>query len=509
MLIKPSSGWHCIGRNAIIASVALFLGLNLGLFTESIAKAQYGTANPAPWQQAPGMYNNYQTARHPSNAGKRHIQQTAYSTDEASPPASIAKTAELVPQEDSQSSVAQEDSASDAYDESGDYSVSGSYTGCGDECGSSCDMTCRTPCFPILASLEDRLWIRAEYLAWWNKTTEMPALATTSPVGTPRNLAGVLGQPNTSVLFGNGNVNEGVSSGGRLALSYWFNDCQDRGLEVVYTFLGNKSTGFTGNSDAYPILARPFNDVDTRTLGQTADLVAYPSFTTGALDINLNNEFQAIEILSRRVLVQDCNRQLDFLVGYRYSRFLENLTINEISTSISGSTPVPVGTVTRISDIFGAKNEFNGAEIGFAAKTRHCRWTMELLGKMAMGSTQSRVTINGSTTVAIPNQPVATYTSGLLALPTNSGVYDQNNFTVIPELGMTVGYDITCRLRATVGYTFLYWSKIVRPADQIDMNVNSSQLPPGTLSGVSAPTFNFTTTDFWTQGINAGLEYHF
>jgi hypothetical protein len=55
---------------------------------------------------------------------------------------------------------------------------------------------------------------------------------------------------------------------------------------------------------------------------------------------------------------------------------------------------------------------------------------------------------------------------------------------------------------ATVGYTFLYISSVVRPSDQIDRSVNIA--PPNT-----RPAFSFHATDFWTQGVNLGLEIRF
>ena len=42
-----------------------------------------------------------------------------------------------------------------------------------------------------------RIWADAEYLLWWNKERFVPALATTSPVGTAQAVAGRLGLPPT------------------------------------------------------------------------------------------------------------------------------------------------------------------------------------------------------------------------------------------------------------------------------------------------------------------------
>ena len=59
-----------------------------------------------------------------------------------------------------------------------------------------------------------------------------------------------------------------------------------------------------------------------------------------------------------------------------------------------------------------------------------------------------------------------------------------------------------------VGYSFIYWSNVSRPGDQIDLNVSPSQFPPYDETA-TMPAFVQHTTDFWAQGINVGLDYRF
>ena len=63
---------------------------------------------------------------------------------------------------------------------------------CGDDCTGS---TCWGPFRRWGAVRQDPycLWFRGEYLLWWMKESPIPPLVTTSPFGTPRELAGVLG----------------------------------------------------------------------------------------------------------------------------------------------------------------------------------------------------------------------------------------------------------------------------------------------------------------------------
>ena len=317
-----------------------------------------------------------------------------------------------------------------------------------------------------------------------------------------------LGQTGTEVLFGGDNVDFGIRSGARFTLGYCFTPCQDTGLEVTYLFLGNSAVDFNATSQTTPILALPFYNV--RSFQQDSLVLAYPDQQTATIHAHTENELNSVDVLYRQTLLQKCDRELDFLIGYRYARFAEDLTIDDSTTY---TNPVGVfvdGTIIARTDRFTASNEFHGAELGFVAKRQCCRWSLELLTKLALGNTQSRVSIDGSTAETVPPSTTSVpYRGGLYALPTNSVNYERNNFSVIPELGVTLGYDITCRLKATVGYTFMYWSQLARAGDQVDTNVNYSQGLGGTLSGIGAPQFKLVTTDFWAQGLNIGLNYRF
>lgn len=398
---------------------------------------------------------------------------------------------------------------------------SGSCDDCSDEDGPSCGDCggCDECAFqqPWLCGLgwlfnNDRVWLRTEYLMWWTKSAFVPPLVTTSPAGTAYENAGVLGEQGTSVLFG-GDVSTGLRSGARIALGTWLTDCHDVGLEASYMFLGNQAASYSASSDGNPILARPFYDVGA-TPGQNATVLAYPNtpneqrVQTGSIDVRDGNELTSADVLFRSVVFEDCGRQLDFLIGYRYARFSENLTVNSSTTFVSGFQ-TPDGTNVHVTDVFDAHNEFNGAEIGIVAKRRFCRFSTESVLKLAVGSMRSRVNVTGATLVNTPGASSVIYDGGVLALPTNSGGYVLSDFAVIPELGLTLGYDITCRLRATAGFTLLYISRVARPGELVDTNINSSQLPPGRLVGTPSPAMDFTTTDFWAQGLNFGLDYRF
>jgi hypothetical protein len=409
-------------------------------------------------------------------------------------------------------------SPSPVYPNAGDYAAygAGAWNGC--DCPSGCDgdVGCGPCSFRLCPT---GLWFRGDFLLWWGKSAHLPPLVTTSLAGTAQAQAGILGETDTSILFGGGGVDPGVRPGGRFTLGYWMSPCQDSGIEATYLFLGNQSADFSqGSANGDPILARPFFNVDTSL--QDAVLVAFPDVAIDSqISVALTSELQSFELLSRDAIFRECGRRVDFLLGYRYSRFAERLAIDQNFTAGPDSL-LQEGTVVRASDAFGADNEFNGLELGIAAQRQYYRWSLEGTAKIAIGGTRSLVTIDGTTTTTVPGEAPVTTPGALLAQPTNIGRYSQSTFSAIPELGLTLGCALTPRMNATFGYSLLYWSQIARPGDQIDVgkvagstnvniNVNPTQFSGGQLIGVPAPQVRFITTDFWAQGLSFGLDCRF
>ena len=73
----------------------------------------------------------------------------------------------------------------------------------------------------------------------------------------------------------------------------------------------------------------------------------------------------------------------------------------------------------------------------------------------------------------------------MFAQPTNIGHYSRNVFAVVPEVGLSVGFEVTAWLRLSLGYNFLYWSDVVRPGEQIDRVIGV-----GTATGLALGSAN-------------------
>jgi len=342
-------------------------------------------------------------------------------------------------------------------------------------------------------------WFRGEYLLWWIDEMDTPPLVTSSPEGTPQGVAGVLGEPTTNILFGGGQLDSQSRSGARFTLGHAFGDgCW--AIEGSYLFLARRSHDFSATSQGDPVLARPFFNVETGL--NDAFLIAFDDLIEGTVAVDASTRLDSGEIYLRRTISQGCGVQWDVLAGYRYGRLEDDLQISSDTLDTGGAAP---GTTIDLVDRFSSTNDFNGAQVGTMLTYRRCCWTLELLAKLAVGNTHTQVTIDGSTVTTDIEGATTTDPFGLLARPTNIGVFEQNDFSVMPELGATLGYDITKCLKATVGYRLLYWSKVGRAGDQIDLDLNLSE----PLVGTPRPVYDFTSNDFWAHGLNFGLEYRY
>ena len=139
---------------------------------------------------------------------------------------------------------------------------------------------------------------------------------------------------------------------------------------------------------------------------------------------------------------------------------------------------------------------------------------MKAFGDGTTGITHQELDIEGSQTRLVPGALPAVFNGGLLALNSNIGDRSRDVFSVVPEVGLTVGYQLTDHLKTFVGYNFLYWSNVIRPGDQIDTTIDVNRVPRFVPPGITVPDAGqirpavlFKETDFWAHGITAGFEY--
>ena len=365
-----------------------------------------------------------------------------------------------------------------------------------------------------------RNWVSGELLMWWSRSTQVPALVTTS---SPQ-FNGIVGVGDTRVLLG-GSFGDTFHVGGRVGAGHWFDDDQRRGVEMRLFWVAPATASFSASTPPYPLLARPFFNVNGGVtapnvgFGPSAEVVAGPGVATGMVTATMKSTVWGTDINYRRLLAGACGgcSRLDLLVGYRYLDVREDLNITESFARIPGSNmsvggPAVAGTV---SDRFRTENHFHGGQVGLAGSVQRGRWSLDSRATVALGTVFQSAEISGNQTLTYPNGFVQTTSGGLLAVPgANIGQFTQNKFAVVPEVGLNLGYQVTSHMKVFVGYNFLYLSSAVRPGEVINQNIDAARvpnlLPAGSglpLAGTAQPIPHLSTSGYFVQGISFGLVY--
>jgi hypothetical protein len=267
------------------------------------------------------------------------------------------------------------------------------------------------------------------------------------------------------------------------------------------------STGEPGSID----LSLPYFDVPDNRENVT-EISYWPEYR-GSAQTTLSNNLGGGELNVTWTMPPQDGWRVDLLGGLRYLQLRESYTITTSSPYIP---PNPID-IWNTTDAFDARNRFYGVQVGARAAYDRGPWVGGVIGKLALGSMQERVSVSGFLETNDYNNygPTQNFTGAYFALPSNSGDHSRNTFAVVPEITLNLGYRVTPQATVYVGYSFLYASNVVRPGEQINRNINPTQSvaygndPPATLMGAAQPTFDFNTTDFWAQSLSIGLAYRF
>ena len=226
------------------------------------------------------------------------------------------------------------------------------------------------------------------------------------------------------------------------------------------------------------------------------------------------------------------DRLLEFDIFGQLTRFLQD------EITLSSDTTLSSGIVDR----YRVSNQFYGGEIGFGSQVRAGRLSIGLTGKLGLGVTHTSVEIQGYSTLTSStrqfeqirridvlaqteqsrtveegtNTIQQTVPGGVYATNGRIGRYSQNTFAVMPEGVLTLNYQISRTLSASLGYSFLYLNKVVRTPDVVSQqqSVDPVLIPTNsaysTRATTTQPAINlFPYTSYWIQGLNAGISIQY
>jgi hypothetical protein len=357
------------------------------------------------------------------------------------------------------------------------------------------------------------LWFRGEYLLWFLKDAKYPTLAATTTAG----------GSDIRPLFGD-RVDPRARHGLRFTAGLWLDPQEVLGVEAGGFFLFERAVRFTASSDLTPSIVRPFVDANGEFGPRGGEsgpdrvvFVARPGALGGRLAIDAPSSLFGVEANGRARVWGGPEARVDLLGGFRFLGLDEGLSILDERTVFTDPDRRLVGRTISVRDDFDTRNRFYGGQLGAAAQFRCGDWTADVFGKVALGCTQQVVDVRGGTRLtptlaAFPARP-----AGLLALDSNDGRATRNRFAVVPEVGVTVGYQLTEAMRVWAGYNLLFWGGVVRPGGEIDTVLDLQRVPELARRSLNQttrarvvtpprPALRFNDTGFWAQGLTCGVE---
>lgn len=346
------------------------------------------------------------------------------------------------------------------------------------------------------------IWISADYLFAWMQGGSLPPLVTTSPAGTPRTSAGIIGQSGTTVLI-QGTVNESMRSGFRIEGG----GCLDHGLgfgvEAGVSMIGSQAAGLSASSDGSTILARPF--INALNARPDAVLLAFPGDAAGDVTVRAySGNFYEAHLTFSEAVCTGGGAHIEALLGYRFYCYDESLQSTQTLRPLGADG---LAVVTR--DRFSAKNEFHGLDFGVRSRLGGDNLSLDLLAKVAVGQLWRRFDVKGVQEQVIAGQPSVITQGGIYALSSNIGAQVRNDWAAMPELGATLSYRLNPNMLFRAGYSLMFLGGIARATDTLDTTINPNLFPPATppVVGPSAPAPLVAREDIWIQALSLGLEF--
>ncbi len=357
------------------------------------------------------------------------------------------------------------------------------------------------------SSRRQRGWFTAEQLLFFAADRHSPPLAVVAPYGVDPL------EENGQTTFG-GILSSGVIPGYRVSTGIYLDSCQRIGAGVrVFGTYGRDLTHYqVGNNDGSQSIGVPFfNPSLLPNAGSDAfivsgDLPNGDPISVGSIRASESLALLGAEASGYLLLARGTNHRFDLVAGYSFIELRNSIYQRTNSTNLFDGDGIVDGTIFDFQDRFTTSNRLSGAHLGVLSSVVRNRVSLSTLAKVSFGNQTTRTSIHGQGTTSVPTVTPGVFDvdqgDGFFARSTNNGVYTNDQFAFVPELGIKLGYAFRPNLELTVGYTLLVWSSAAMAGDQID-----SVIDPTGISGRPVPQNR--TSSFWMQSVDLGLGWSY
>lgn len=344
-------------------------------------------------------------------------------------------------------------------------------------------------------------------LRWFKPVCASVSIVT---IGNPQaSIPGALGQPGTQVLIGGSPPHKFEFP---MTPGVQFTVGLDRGDGAIGLAVSGfvmeqaaNSQQFTANPNGFPNTYLPYQAPDNSFQALPFTI---PGVVTGGSVAVGSTKIWGIESDLAVPFTLDRGAYAlygTFLVGGRYLDLTDRVRITNALRLVADPSAVAVG-----ADQFSTHNRFAGPQVGTTLGLGRGNWSVELTTKFAAGLTHQLRNIEGSPLLSASVVSPLLVPGPLLALPSNIGRETARRVTLVPEIGVKSQLALTSWCSVTLGYSLLYWNKVLCPGDQMSPLVNITQLPfRGPVRGTLDPKPLFVHTDYFAQGMNFGIEFRY
>jgi hypothetical protein len=363
-------------------------------------------------------------------------------------------------------------------------------------------------CLPPAEEPSGCLYTQVDFLLRWFKPVclNVPVVSVGNPTAP---VPGAVNQPGTQVVVGGvppHHFDFAATPGVQFKVG-WLRDDGALGVEVGGFLMdtASASQGFVATPNGSPASYLPYQAPDN---SQQALRFTIPGVVTGTSVAIGSTHLWGLEAnLLVPISVDRCGWCLSaaLLVGGRYLDLTDRDRVSNTLRLVDDPSALAVG-----ADQFITRNQFAGPQLGATLGVSRGSWSLEYTTKLAAGVTHQARNIEGSPVLAATASSPLLVPGPLLALPSNIGRETAERVTLVPEVGLRSRLELTSWCWVTVGYTLLYWNKVLCPGDQMDAVVNVTQLPfHGPVTGPANPAPLFVHTDYFAQGLELGVQFRF
>ena len=327
----------------------------------------------------------------------------------------------------------------------------------------------------------DRAWIWGSVEALLGNTSgvNVPPVVTTGPASAGV-LAGAVGVPGTTALFGGRKMLDNWRAGARTEVGAWFGQAHVWGASARLYSLFSTSDQLVGEGNGTNVVNLPQVVTMGGVATQVPVFVGFPGVSVGTVATTAQTTFTGGDLNLRRLLVSNHDFRFELFAGYRQMHLGD-----ELGAAFRASGGLGAVLLLAGDDSIRTRNNFYAGQVGSLGSVAMGRFTLQGQSAFAIGVNASdldfartRIATIGTTAIPI----VQTTDGGRL-----------NFFSVAAEGGVRLGFRVTEHAKLTVGYTGIYWSKVRRAQEQYDL----SDTPTGGI------------THFYTNMMSLGGEVRY